>query len=454
MRSVETLRLGWNEVGEEGVFALSQSPHLGQLKLLDLRGVELGGGALKAFAESSSLQSLRRIQCERVHELEYEDAVVFGRSVLFERMIRYSVDVYTRGEFSADDVEGEWLVEDRERLSHAICDAIKRQGYAWKMGKSLAIAFAHATFLESCTVLSLDKSNQPFGNESILALLQSPYARHVKSVDISGHRIDDNGLRAILKSPYVEQWESLRLSSNQITDEGAYLLAASDRIKHLQLLDVEGNPVRLRGMIALWCSPMIQGIEEVYDGAWELEDECFWVDHVDPEMSEEELLASATYRPAEVGANPLYVMQRVQELAASEENEIYLHHQNSTPQGLSYLFEAIQRLENKRLVALDLSGYEHPLGGWLDSPVLGDVRELHLSERYIPVDEPLKGASQPEDKEFQRRGRGDEDLQFLSSFKRFKNLEVLSLCGVTDKGKALLTETPHLLGLQQVNLGE
>ena len=58
----------------------------------------------------------------------------------------------------------------------------------------------------------------------IKALAKSPYAAHLKHLDLWGNMIGDIGLKALSESPFIKKLEVLKLWKNEIGDESLELI--------------------------------------------------------------------------------------------------------------------------------------------------------------------------------------------------------------------------------------
>ncbi len=112
---------------------------------------------------------------------------------------------------------------------------------------------AHSPLHTRLEKLSL--ANLELDDVAMNALAQGELLTHLKRLDISRNRVSDVGIRHLVNQERSCALRDLDLSFNALTDEGAFLLAATSHLPELERLIMDYNDVGISGWRALVLAP-------------------------------------------------------------------------------------------------------------------------------------------------------------------------------------------------------
>jgi uncharacterized protein (TIGR02996 family) len=192
---------------------LAKWPRLAQLRVLNLRGNDLGNAGVSALA-AAPLASLRRFD---LSDTKLRDA---GACALAEAPL----DNLTR-----------------LALMH---NGIRSQGV---IALARSARLAKLNYLE----LSVSEGQVGAGDQGIDALGGSPAMSNLAHLGLVENSVSDAGAVAIARSCYLTHLRHLNLCHNQVTDRGALALADSPNLEGIERLDLSGNPIGSRAAAVL-----------------------------------------------------------------------------------------------------------------------------------------------------------------------------------------------------------
>jgi Ran GTPase-activating protein (RanGAP) involved in mRNA processing and transport len=169
--ALTSLNLGANTIGDAGVKALAESPHLQSLTSLDLGDNYIGEEGAKALAESPHLQNLTLL------DLEFNDIGDAGAKALV-------ASPYLKN-LTSLNLEYNYI------------------------GDAGAKALAASPYLKNLT--SLDLAQNRIGEEGAKALAESPLLQNLTSLNLACNEISETGAKALAASPYLKNLTSLNL---------------------------------------------------------------------------------------------------------------------------------------------------------------------------------------------------------------------------------------------------
>jgi uncharacterized protein (TIGR02996 family) len=189
--SLTALHLNDNgQITAAGMKWLAESPHLGELRVLDISANDVSDAGIAALAHSSCLARLHTLRVRNNH------------------------------------------------IGDAGCEAIAGSPL-------LARILAHDP--------RLDLRQNSINSAGLKALAACPLFAGVRVLDLSHNHIGDDGLLALANSPHAAKLSVLLLRQNPITDLGAVGLARSELMTRLSRVDLSDNSrLGRRGIDDLW----------------------------------------------------------------------------------------------------------------------------------------------------------------------------------------------------------
>lgn len=193
-----------NTIGNAGAQALANSPYIGGLTALKLRGNAIGPAGARALAAATHMGPLIELNLD--HNAIYD--------------------------------EGVQAFVDAPRMRY-----LKHLSLGWtQCGEPAARTMARSSYLSNVERLYL--SGNQIGDAGLEALSSSKHLRGLKELFLEGNRIGDRGAEALAQSRALAHGiEWLYLKGNRIADEGARDFAESDYLEHLLELVLLENPI-------------------------------------------------------------------------------------------------------------------------------------------------------------------------------------------------------------------
>ncbi len=208
LAKLSSLDVSDNDLGIDGVRALTASTRLGQLRELDLGGNDIGDDGASAVAHSAALAGLETLN-------------VSGNSI-------------------ADS--GATALAEASSSHLSSLDLSMNS-----IGESGASALAHTHLpLESLYLLGCE-----IGTNGVVLLAESTSLRKLTVLALTGNNLGDEGAQALANSTTLAALTTLDLCANGIGDAGALALAQSTHLKKLKVIELYGNEVGSRGAAAL-----------------------------------------------------------------------------------------------------------------------------------------------------------------------------------------------------------
>lgn len=212
LSSLETIRLRYHEIGDNGMIALVGSPHLSRLHTLDLRGnyssiTDSGLIQLAAMPEAGRLRRLNLSQCD----FSNDGTLALARSPHFQNL---------------QELQLSPLEESYENWK-----GISGEEFAIELGKSDCLP----------ELRSLNVSNQIIGDIGISAIANSPRFRKLQSLVLNHQGISDDGLIAVANSPFPPTLRELHLRWNDFGDRAFAVLCQSQIARMIEVLTITGT---------------------------------------------------------------------------------------------------------------------------------------------------------------------------------------------------------------------
>jgi uncharacterized protein (TIGR02996 family) len=208
------LRYSYN-LGNESVATLLASPHVANLRSLDLSHVHLQEGGAEGIVGSGAPRHLTELSLEG-NRLGPADAAMLA---------------------AAPHLGG--LTSLNLRSNHIGAEGVRA-----------LVASLHLVHLAA-----LHLGNNAIGPEGLAALTSAPGLGALTALDLSGNAIRSEELQVLLAWPGLERITSLSLFGNSLGDSGVAALAASPRLANLATLDLSNNALGLAAAEALASSP-------------------------------------------------------------------------------------------------------------------------------------------------------------------------------------------------------
>jgi uncharacterized protein (TIGR02996 family) len=204
LRHIRTLDFGdGNRLGNAGVEALMASPHLGNLRKLDLQRNALGSTAVRAIARSESAQSIESLELS-------------------------NNDLYSA---AAEEIAFGPALHRLEFLNLGTT----------RLGDAGVVALARSPQMASLKHLYLNHND--LTDEAALAISRSPHLAQLRSLFLDRNSISDPGAQALANTETLANLEWLYLRQNRIGEPGARALAATRSLLNLRELIVGENPL-------------------------------------------------------------------------------------------------------------------------------------------------------------------------------------------------------------------
>ena len=208
LAELRALDVSDNDLGIDGVRALTASTRLTQLRELDLGGNDIGDDGASAVAHSPTLAGLETLN------VSGNSIAGSGATALAQATARHlsSLDLSMNG-----------------------------------IGESGASALARTRLpLQSLYLLGCE-----IGTNGVRLLAQSSSLSKLTVLALSGNNLGDEGAQALAKSATLSSLTTLDLCANGIGDDGALALAQSPQLKKLRVIELYGNDIGSRGAAAL-----------------------------------------------------------------------------------------------------------------------------------------------------------------------------------------------------------
>jgi hypothetical protein len=250
MSSCEALNLGYNSFGVEGITALANSKHLGNLRTLVCSDSEFGDEGLEVIASAPGFPSLRSLGCG------YNQLTPAGVRRLFSGPVGQqliSVALHSSRFASGIGFPLESLKDAPLRHVHMnFCD-LRPEGLSELMEseafpdlRSLSLkrnvvcgGFA-SIFSRPRPIRKVDASRNGINDEAVEEALAKGHADNLEWLDLSENQFTDRAARALSANPQLAKLEVLHLTGNQINDDGSRHLRESSVLQNLKLLYLSG----------------------------------------------------------------------------------------------------------------------------------------------------------------------------------------------------------------------
>jgi uncharacterized protein (TIGR02996 family) len=238
--------LGLHAFGGTGtIHHLADSPNVGRLSVLDLRGTPLADDDVRSLADCPRLKGLKRLAVADAAG-EALDLVPLAASRGFGDLESLSVGSKASGA-SLRALDASPLAPACQNLP-ALRARFDWPEEWWSYRDDLARG-------------RLSLWNLHPGEEAIRRLAEVPALAQIRDLDVGGTDLTLPGLRALLASPYLKNLRLLRLSFNDdLGDEGAELVANSPHLAGLLSLKMSFCSVGDAGMKALATSPFVTNL--------------------------------------------------------------------------------------------------------------------------------------------------------------------------------------------------
>jgi uncharacterized protein (TIGR02996 family) len=265
LHQLRELDLNDNQIQPEGVRALTQA-NLARLRSLNLRANKIVDAGLRILAESPLLGQLDTLGL--VHN-ELTDAGVAALAASTHAAGLTSLDLAQHigiGDAGACAIAGSPHLSRLTTLSLGVgglandtgyCDAAVRRR---TIGVTEVGARALASSPSLAGLIDLDLSGHTLlGDAGLRALAEATAMRRLKNLRLSWCSIQGPGLRALGEAPFAQELALLDLNGNGVEDEGAEVIASTP-LPGLRKLFLRFSRIRDRGAAALAASPFLEGL--------------------------------------------------------------------------------------------------------------------------------------------------------------------------------------------------
>lgn len=262
LSNLRSLDLGWNRIGDEGVRVLAESPHLAGLVSLDLSQNEIGNVGFAALLMSDSLRNLQSLF---IGENLLDDVAIPSPQdspMATKSLTTLHIESNRFDELSIYGILFHFRSLKTLKLDGNPCEL--EEAESWPCAEQLSNLESlslNSTQLGDEGVKFLVRSNlkatklyarfNHVGPAGATALATSNRLEKLTLLDLRQNSIGDIGATAIAQSPYLHQLRRLDLGENGIGDVGARALADSPSLTNLIELRLSQNLISASARAAL-----------------------------------------------------------------------------------------------------------------------------------------------------------------------------------------------------------
>jgi uncharacterized protein (TIGR02996 family) len=245
----------WLSWGEDPL-PLLLSPHLGNLRCLDLRrgsythGSTRGDRLARALAEAAHLAGLEGL------DLSWNEVGPNGAKALATspHLTRLRMLALSEDHIGHEGVQALVASPNLKHLEHLHLRAIR-------LGPAGAEVIASSPHLARLTTLDLHFGR--IGTAGARALAASPHLANLTYLNLFGNGIGDAGARALAESPYLTRLHTLELGNNGLSETGLRALREATALANLERLGLYGTPDAQSMAGAFVGSPGLPRLKEV-----------------------------------------------------------------------------------------------------------------------------------------------------------------------------------------------
>jgi uncharacterized protein (TIGR02996 family) len=206
-----------NTIGDEGLYAFTQTPHFPELAELLLAGNHIGVAGARSLARCGYLKNLHRLELS-YNNLQSDDLSALAKSPLMRRI----------------------------RILELQANEVGPDGAAALVNSPNA---AQLELLELSA--SLFGQGPLIGDEGAIAIAQSPYLGSLRHLLLCGNEITERGGAALADSDGLPSLRTLLLANNNVSNRGARAFANSTLLRQLEKLDLGANHIDDAGARAI-----------------------------------------------------------------------------------------------------------------------------------------------------------------------------------------------------------
>jgi uncharacterized protein (TIGR02996 family) len=242
--SLESLSLDYNRVGDEGVVALANCPHLAHLRELSLLSVGMTTSGLHALLQAPFAPCLETLSVGGNEEITGPPLALLGQAFPVLRKLYQSScsftwdDPPTATPASAPTLRELWV------------DCSPDRCMSWFNLPALAR-------LEVLSVAGSWPDAMTIPDELVNALASTSFLSSLRQLDL-GAALTSEGLKRLLSGANVRRWQSLDLSNGNLGDVGAALLAGCEQLADLRQLRVTDDALGDPAVASLVRSPYLK----------------------------------------------------------------------------------------------------------------------------------------------------------------------------------------------------
>jgi uncharacterized protein (TIGR02996 family) len=221
----------FHRIYQDGAKKLARSPHLARLRVLDLEdGNAIGNVGLEALADSPHLGALTALKL-RSNSIGPAGARALARSPHLGPLDDLNLD----GNGLYDD--GVRALAESPRLRH-----LTKLSVGWtQCGDGAAGAIAASPHLSGLTWLYL--SGNRVTDAGLRVLAASEHLTKLRALYLEANQIGDDGARALAESETLANLVWVYLKSNRLTDAGGRALLRSRHLEHIAELVLVENAI-------------------------------------------------------------------------------------------------------------------------------------------------------------------------------------------------------------------
>ena len=246
LMQVRELDLCGNDLGNGGVNLLLRSPYLGEVRTLDLSFNDICDGGVRLLAETRSLPKLRELILSDNGRISGDGLRTLAQSPFSAGLRKMDVSNNDINDVGIHALTRSHHLSELHTV-HIDNNHIGDAGVMELLGSALL-----KRMLKQGKKLDLRRNAiTPVGGK---ILAEASVMMGVADLDLSGNYLGDVGVKHLADSSHLTQLHSLSLGQNRISDIGAKTLARSMLMPKLRYLDLASNRLTEEGIESIYHS--------------------------------------------------------------------------------------------------------------------------------------------------------------------------------------------------------
>lgn len=260
LENLQAIDLWGNEdITGDGIASLLSSPHLGNLRDLELATISCGNEGAIALAQSPRLRQLRKLNLSATG-LNDAGAIVLLQSKNLGPLKELNLDNNPLGDATALA-----LARSKRLTTLTVLDLGHTQITAGGLGRLLRSSALPS--LKTLDVINLRKT------DNVAESFASSKLPNLERLLIDRFRLGKQALQTMFAKNPFPRLRTLWLTENNITSGGVIALIAEGEFEHLEVLNLCHNKITSAGIVALAQAPLCQRLKWLHIGCNQIDDE-------------------------------------------------------------------------------------------------------------------------------------------------------------------------------------